>query len=148
MEMKTSLTIVLVAVVMSVTTAGYAKVFDEEQADSSFEYAIENENSITPEDIAGSETSKTMGLKKLDLIVNFSCVVGRKTLSVDKLTASNDIFNAVIEDMNLNAERIFEQEVRSYEDISEEDLWANTDMNLFIEELADPCNLLMIAIAR
>jgi len=145
--MKMKLMISLVAAAMSVTTTGYAKVFDEARVEASFGYAIEKDDSITPQDIAEAPTSETMVSEKLDLEVNFSLEIGRKTLTLDSLTGS-EIFNTIIEDMALNAKRIFESEARSYDGISEMDIWSNTDMTLFIDEINDPCDLLLLSIAK
>lgn len=140
-EMKMKLTIVLVAAAMSVTTTGYARVFNEAQIESSFGFVLEDEHSITLGDIA--ETSGEMVSKKLDLKVDLIHSVD-KASPVDQLNASKGLF----EEMNLNEEMIFEQEVHQYDGISEVELWENTDMTLFIDEIYDPCDTLLLAIAK
>lgn len=151
--MKTSLTIVLVAAVMSVTTTGYAKVFDDEQLGSLFQADdTVSEISLEPSDILESAAQDRDIAIRLGLKINLVNVI------------DNELFLATAPDSNSTCENLLEEcfgdttfnvgrflELKTVNDnamFTETNSWANIDLLLCVNELIDPCSLLLLTVAR
>lgn len=151
--MKTSLTIVLVAAVMSVTTTGYAKVFDDEQLSSLFQADdTVPEISLEPSDIIESAARDRDVAIRLGLKINLVDIIDNELFlgtATDSKSTCENLLEECFEDTAFNVGRFLE--IRTINDnamFTETNSWANVSLLLCVNELADPCNLLLLTVAR
>lgn len=150
--MKTSLTIVLVAAVMSVATTGYAKLFDDEQLGSVFQAEdTVFEISLKSSDILESAVQDREIAIRDGLTINPAEIINNELFG-DTAPDSNSAFEDLegyFEDLTFNTGRSLELKTVSDSAIlAGTDSWANTDLLLCINELADSCNLLLLTVTR
>lgn len=150
--MKTSLTIVLVAAVMSVTTTGYAKLFDDEQLESLFQTddAV-SEISLKSSDILESAALDREIAIRLGLKINLVNIIDNEpflgTASDSNFTCED--IEGCFEGTIFDAGRLLEfKTVSDNAILTETNSWVNTDLLLCINELTDSCSLLLLTITR
>lgn len=150
--MKTSIAIILVAAAMSVTTTGYAKLFDDEQLESLFQtddnvFEISLKSSDIPGFIVlGGEIAIQPSLK-IDLvnIIDNELLLGT---SLDSNSTCEDI-EGCFEYTAFNAGRLLEFKTVSDNAIfAKVNSWANTYLLLCTSELSDSCSLMLLTITR
>ena len=151
--MKTSLTIVLVAAAMSVTATGYAKVFDDEQLNSLFQVDdTVPEISLEPSDILESVAQDREIAIRLGLKINLVDVIDNKRFlgtAPDSESTCENLLEECFGDTAFNVGRFLE--LRTINDnvmFAGTNSWANIDLLLCVNELTDPCSLLLLTVAR
>ena len=151
--MKASLTIVLITAVMLVTTTGYAKVFNDEQLDSLFQADDTiSEISLKPSDILESAAQNRDAAIRLGLKINIVDVIDNKLLpgtAPDSNSTCENLLEECFGDTAFNAGHFLELKiVNDNAMFTETNSWANIDLLLCVNELADPCSLLLLTVAR
>ncbi len=151
--MKTSLTIILVAAAMSVTTTGYAKVFDDEQLSCLFQ--IDDtvpEISLESSDILESAAQDREIAIRLGLKINLVDVIDNKRFlgtAPDSKSTCENLLEECFEGTAFNVGRLLElKTVSDNAMFTETNSWANIDSLLCVNELTDPCDLLLLIVAR
>ena len=151
--MKTSLTIVLVAAAMSVTATGYAKVFNDKQLNSLFQTDdTVSEISLEPSDILESATQDIEIAIRLGLEINLVDVIDNKRFlgtAPDSNSTCENLLEECFEGTVFNVGRFLGlKTVNDNVMFAGTNLWANIDLLLCVNELADPCNLLLLTVAK
>lgn len=151
--MKTSLTIILVAAAMSVTTTGYAKVFDDEQLSSLFQADdTVPEISLEPSNILESAAQDREVAIRLGLKINLVDIIDNKLFlgtAPDSKSTCENLLEECFEGTAFNVGRFLElKTVSDNAMFMETNSWVNIDFLLCVNELTDPCNLLLLTVAR
>ncbi len=151
--MKTSLTIVLVAAAMSVTATGYARVFDDEQLNSLFQTDdTVSEISLEPSDILESAAQDIENAIRLGLKINLVDVIDNKRFlgaAPDSNSTCENLLEECFEGTAFNVGRFLElKTVNDNVIFAGTYSWVNVDLLLCVNELTDPCNLLLLTVAR
>jgi len=151
--MKTSLTIVLVAAAMSVTATGYAKVFDDDQLDSLFQTDDTiSEISLEPSDILESAAQDREIAIRLGLKIDLVDVIDNKRFlgtAPDSNSTCENFLEECFEGTAFNVGPFLElKTVNDNVMFAGTNLWVNIDLLLCVNEFVDPCNLLLLTVAR
>jgi hypothetical protein len=161
--MKTSLTIVLVAAVMSVTTTGYAKLFNDEQLESLFqgEDAV-FETSIKPSDLVESSVSDVEAAIQFGLRINLFDIIENKLSGGGVADLDSTYENppeGCFEETAFNAGNFLELKiVKDNAALTKTNILAEADLSfcfgelsfseLAKKELSSTCGLMLLTIAR